>query len=112
MRNTYLVVFQRLDELLARLQHRQSGAVVLLVLKLHRRPRHVQLLQHLLHAHLLDGLVDDAEHVVLEVVQVEREQVGQRRLLVHGELDARRLHQLLPVAVADGRVLQLSHRSQ
>ena len=82
---SYLVVLEDLDQLLARLQQRHLRARMLLVLELHRRPRRVQLLQYLLHAHLLHRLVHDVAHLVLEVVQVQRQQVGERRRLVHRE---------------------------
>ena len=70
-----LIVFERLNEFLARLQHRDASSRVFDVLELHSGPGGVELLEHLLHAHLLDGLVHDVLHLVLELVQVQRQQI-------------------------------------
>ena len=43
-------------------------------------------LEHLLHGHFLHRLVHNVLHLVLELVQVQRQQVGQRGVLVHHEL--------------------------
>ena len=45
------------------------------VLKFHGRPNDLQLLQHSLHGHLLDGFVHDVVDLVLKVVEVERKLV-------------------------------------
>jgi hypothetical protein len=43
-----------------------------LVLELHGGPDDLQLFEHPLHGHFLDGLVHDVVDLVLEVVQVQR----------------------------------------
>lgn len=52
-----------------------------LVLELERRPGRVELLEHLLHAHLLRRLLNDVVDLVLEVVEVQSQEVRQSRLL-------------------------------
>jgi len=56
------------------------------VVELHDRPRCVQIPQDLLHGHLLDGLVDDVFYLLLAFVQIQAQQFGQRRFVVHDEL--------------------------
>ena len=80
-RAAYLVVLQCLDELLAGLEQHDPGASVPLALKLYPGPGGVQLLQRLLHAQLLRGLVHNVAHLVLKDVQVQSQQVCQVRLL-------------------------------
>ena len=86
----YLIVLESFDQLLAGLEQRDARAHVLLVLELHLGPGLVELLQHLLHAQLLGGLVDNVAHFVFKVVQIQCQQVGQVRVLVHDELDLMR----------------------
>jgi len=52
------------------------------VLELHGRPRGVELLEDLLHTHLLDSLVHNVLHFILVLVQIQRQQVGQGRLVI------------------------------
>ena len=80
-RAAYLVVLQCLDELLAGLEQHDPGASVPLALKLHPGPGGVQLLQRLLHAQLLRGLVHNVAHLALKVAQVQSQQVCQVGLL-------------------------------
>ena len=58
-------------------EQRVSRPRVVLVLELHGRPRDLQLLEHPLHRHLLDGLVNDVVDLVLEVVKVQAQEIGQ-----------------------------------
>ena len=81
-----LVVFKSLNEFLAGLQQRDAGSWMFGVLELHRSPSGVEFLQHLLHAHLFDGLVHDVLHLVLVLVQIQRQKVRQRRLVVQRKL--------------------------
>lgn len=81
-----LVVLESFNEFLAGLQQRYASSWVLEVLELHRGPGRVELLEHLLHAHLLHRLVHDVLHLVLELVQVEGQKVGESRLVVQHEL--------------------------
>jgi len=53
------------------------------VLELHGRPRGVELLEDLLHTHLLDSLVHNVLHFILVLVQIQRQQVGQGRLVIY-----------------------------
>ena len=46
------------------------------MLELHGRPSDLQFLEHPLHRHLLDGLVNDVVNLVLKVVQVQAQQIG------------------------------------
>ena len=81
-----------------------------LVVELHGGPDDIELLEHPLHGHLLDGLVHDVVDLVLEVVQVQAEQVGKGRVFAHDEGHPGRGHELLPVAVADRWVLYRDFR--
>ena len=87
LKSHYLIILESLDQFLIGHQVGYFGPRVMLVSKLHGGPGGVQLLQDLLHAHLLDGLVHDATHLVLKVVQVEGQEVGERCRLVHDEFD-------------------------
>ena len=93
-----LVVLERLEVLLLHAHQEDVRVAVLVELELDRRPRHVELLERLLHLVLLDRAVDHLAHVVDELVQLEREQVGERELGPHVEGLARDLHEQLPVA--------------
>ena len=55
------------------------------MLKLHGGPRNVELLQDLLHTHLLHRLIYDVPHLLFKVMQVERQQVGKCCVLIHCE---------------------------
>ena len=102
-----LVVLQRLNELLVRAQQRHLGALVGLVLELHTCVRSinsvdwknfafllnkvslshtcpcgVELSKDFLHPHLFNSLIHDSFHILLKVVQVERQQVGQSGILL------------------------------
>ena len=57
------------------------------MLEVHGRPDDLQLFEHPLHGHFLDCLVDDVVHLVLEVVQVQVQQVGQGRVLAHHKVN-------------------------
>jgi len=81
-----LIVLERLNQFFTGLQHRDASSWMLYVLKLHRRPGGVELLQDFLHAHLLDGLVHNVLHLVLVLVKIQRQQVGQGRLVVQRKL--------------------------
>jgi len=81
-----LVVFQSFDEFLACLQQRDLRPRVLDMFEFHRRPRRMQLFEHLLHAHLLDRFVHDVLDLILKLVQVQRQQIGQRRLVIQYKL--------------------------
>ena len=59
-------------------------------------PDILKIVQQLLHSHLLARLVHNVVYFVLKVVEVEAEQVGQGRLVTHGELDPSGLNQLVP----------------
>ena len=107
-----LVILQNLDEVLVGLQQGHTGPWVGLVLEFHASPGGLQLLQHLLHAQLFHSSVHNAPDLVLKVVQLQLQEVGQGGALIHGEGHARGLHQLPPVPLPDGWVLQLGHGPQ
>ena len=67
---------------------------MIFIVELHVLPVGFEIAEQLLHAHLLARLVHDAVHLVLEVVQVQAQQVGQRRVVAHRELHSCCLHQL------------------
>jgi len=66
-----LIVFESFNEFFAGLKHRDSSAWMLDMFEFHRRPSSVEFLQNLLHAHLLDGLVDDVLHLILVLVKIQ-----------------------------------------
>ena len=51
------------------------------MLELHGGPDHLQLFEHPLHGHLLDGFVHDVVNLVLEIVEVQGELPMQKRLI-------------------------------
>ena len=59
----YLIVFKRLNKLLRRAQHSNFSSGMRVVVKLHGLPCHIQLSQHLLHTHFLDGFVYNASYL-------------------------------------------------
>ena len=58
------------------------------VLEVHGWPDDLELFEHPLHGHFFDGLVDDVVNLILEVVQVQVQQVGQCRVFTHHEVDS------------------------
>ena len=58
------------------------------VLKVHSRPDDLELLEHPLHGHFLDGFVDNVVDLILKVVQVQVQQVGKGRVLAHYKVDS------------------------
>ena len=69
---------------------------MIFIIKVEFLPDILKIVQQLLHSHLLARLVHNVVHFVLKVVEVEAEQVGQGRLVTHGELDPSGLNQLVP----------------
>ena len=82
---SHLIVLKSFDQFLARLQQRNASSHMALILKLHLGPSYVQLLQNLLHSQFLGGLVYDSSDLVFKVVQIEGQQIGQVRVIVHDE---------------------------
>ena len=82
---SHLIVLKSFDQFLARLQQRNASSHMALILKLHLGPSYVQLLQNLLHSQFLGGLVYDSSDLVFKVVQIEGQQIGQVRVVVHDE---------------------------
>ena len=105
-----LVVLQRLEVLLAELDRVHVRVLVLHLHPLHLGPGHLQLRQGNLHLRLLLRAVDDLAHLVLELVQLEREQRVERELVVNDEGLARDFHERAPVPVAHVRRPQVRNQ--
>lgn len=67
----HLVVLKSFNQLFTCLQHGDLCSGMRFVFKLHGGPGGIQLFQHLLHAHFLDGFVHDTTDIVLKVMEVQ-----------------------------------------
>ena len=90
----YLVFLKSFNHVFAASQETEACPLVDIVLETHITPGLVQRLDHLLHGELLACLLHQVMHLVLKVVQVEADQVGQQGGVSHHKLYFRFPHKL------------------